>query len=335
VLWLLSLLLLLSCTVGFGQPPDDAYQVNQSIRALDPLGGQWFESACDAEPVWDGSPTRELASFVGYDAWRAHPDGAWGNYGIHTGINWGSALGQISELTGIGLQVGASIGIYNWAGTDYRFAHQDRATTQGFVTYGLFRRATLESSWNATVVHDWMINNNYSVFGEDSTLGQVRTQLGYILDEQHELGIWGAWRVMSDTREVGPFGPVTWRPINQLNAYWHHKWGYNGAHGWVWIGVPEQDRLTGGGSLGDWIAGAYAICPLGDRVSLYSMVNYMHQSASPGPDASRDDAWNIFTGLSFHFGGRARAATIRGNRWMPQLPVANNGLMLVDASQTF
>jgi hypothetical protein len=65
------------------------------------------------------------------------------------------------------------------------------------------------------------------------------------------------------------------------------------------------------------------------------MVNYMHPSASPGPAAAKEDAWNLSLGIAFYWHGLARSPTVRGNRWTPLLPVANNGLFLVDASDTY
>jgi hypothetical protein len=291
-------------------------------------------AACDGFAADGAGPGRQFSVFYGYDAWRGVPDGAWTNNGIHVGLNFGTRLGRISDWTGLGLQIGGSIGVYDWAGTDYRVNNQDLPTTQGMLTAGFFRRASAESPWSYGAAQDWMINHNYSVMGEDSTLYQWRGQLGYVVTDWTELGVWGACRGEGDTRDVGSFGPVTWQPIHQLNAFWHHKWGYQQADTWIWVGVPEDDRLTGGGSLGDWIAGAYGICPLSDRLAVYNMVSYMHQSATPGPDAAKEEAWNFYLGITFVPGG-CRSATVHGQRWAPLLPVANNGLFLVDASRTY
>ena len=53
---------------------------------------------------------------------------------------------------------------------------------------------------------------------------QWRGQLGYTTIACNELGVWGTWRGKGDTRLVPFFGPTTWRPISQLNVYWHRKW---------------------------------------------------------------------------------------------------------------
>lgn len=287
------------------------------------------------DPICDRRDPHVFHVFYGYDAWRGVPDGSWTNNGVHFGASVGSRLGEFSDATGIGLQFGGTIGVYDWAGTDYRLDNQNKPTTQGMLTYGLFRRADERTNWSAAIANDWMLNSNYSVFGEDSVLWQWRAQIGYIFDDANEWGVWGAWRGHGETQRVMYFGDVTWQPIQQLHLFWHHKWTPGGADTWIMIGIPEQDRLTGGGSLGDYIAGAYSLCPLNDRFMLYSMVNYMHQSARPGDPGAREEAWNFYIGVAFFPQPLARSRTVRGHKWSPLLPVANNGLFLVDASHNY
>jgi hypothetical protein len=108
-----------------------------------------------------------------------------------------------------------------------------------------------------------------------------------------------------------------------------------GADTWLWIGLPEEDRLTGDGSLGDYTVGALANVPLGERLGLYALVTYMHPSAAPGPAGSREEAWCFAVGPSFYPGRNAKSCTVADQCWMPLMPVANNGTFLADASQTF
>jgi hypothetical protein len=299
-------------------------------NAYDPGGGPDYLDA-----VCDGSPTHGVAIFVGYDTWRSISDGNWQNNGIHTGLNYGTRLGRFSDLTGIGFQIGGSVGAYNWSGTDYRLSHQDEAQPQGFITYGLFRRANENSNWNAAVVQDWMLNSNYGLFAANPTLSQWRGQVGYATNAFNEFGLWGAWRAMGDTRDVPGFGPVSWRSVNQISAFWHYKWGPGGADTSIWVGIPEHHRLTGDGSLGDYLVGLLANVPLSDRFLLYALITYMHPSAAPGPAGANEDAWNFSTGISFYPARNARTNTVAGQCWMPFLPVANNGYFVVDASQTY
>jgi hypothetical protein len=297
------------------------FQTDDSLRGLAPIS--------DPEPTWGYS------LFVDYDAFRGVSDGGWGNYGLHTGANLGTRLGRFSDWTGIGFQAGASVGVFDWAGTDYRIAKNNAAETQGFITYGLYRKPDENSRWNAAIVHDWMLNNNFGVFAASPLLSQLRMQLGYAMSASNELGIWGAVRTGTDSRIVPHFGSTTWRSVNQISAYWRHKWSYGGPDTTISVGLPEQTRLAGGGSLGDYLITLAANAPLSDAVSLYANVTYMHQSASLGAIGSNDEAWNFSIGIAVYPRRNARFTTIAGQRWMPQMPVANNGSFLVDTSQKF
>jgi hypothetical protein len=289
----------------------------------------------DLEPSCDECPKRMLIAQVGYDTWRGISDGDWQNNGIHTGLNFGTRLGRVSDLNGVGFQLGATVGAYNWAGTDYRLSHLDQAQPQGFVTYGLFRHATETSPWTGALVQDWMLNSNYGVFAQNPTLGQWRGSLGYVVNPWNELGIWGTWRAHGDTRFIPGVGQTSWRPVNQFNVFWHYKWGPGQPDTWIWVGRPENDRLGGAGSLGDYLVGLLANAPLGDRVGLYALVTYMHQSAAAGPIGATEDAWNFTVGLSFYPARNSRTTTVAGQCWMPLMPVANNGYFLVDTNRTF
>jgi hypothetical protein len=300
-----------------------------SAEAAQPSGPNC--STCNQGACCSDELRHGLIVFVDYDAFRGISDGGWENNGVNAGVNFGTRLGSFSDLTGIGFQIGGSTAVYDWVGTDYRWFRQDEAEVQGFVTYGLFRHATDDSPWSATVVQDWMINANYGVFASNPTLSQLRVQAGYAMSDATEVGIWGAWRLMDDSRDVPGIGTVRWRSIDQLSAYWHYQWNSYGPETWVWVGVPEFDRLGASGSLGDWLAAALTTAPLTDRLGLYALVTYMHPSTSAGGVGATEDAWNFTIGLAFYPAANARNRSVYGQRWMPQLPVANNGYFFVDS----
>jgi len=289
----------------------------------------------DLRPACEACPNWGLYASFGYDHFQGVQDDGWSNAGLTTGLNFGTRLGPISDWTGVGFQIGSSFGIFNWNGTDYHLTRNDQSTNQGFLTYGFFRKANDQSNWSASVVQDWMFTHNFGIFAENPTISQWRGQVGYAFGPWTEVGLWGTWRGQGDTRNVSGFGPTRWEAVQQLNIYSHYKWGQGGPDTWLWFGVPEHTRLSGGGSLGDYLAGALANCPLSDWISLYSLVTYMHPSASPGPLGSADAAWNFSIGLSFFPGHNSRTDTVAGQCWMPQLPVANNGYFLLDTSQTY
>jgi hypothetical protein len=304
-----------------GPPPE----VHGSDSSGDPCGGldNFRRALCDECPTWS------LQSFVSYDSWRGISDDSWQNNGINVGANFGTRLGPISDATGVGFQIGGSVGVYDWSGTEY---HSD-VETQGFITYGLFRRPITESGWTAGFVQDWMLNDHFGQFSEDPTLSQLRAQVGYATSASNEIGLWGAARVLGATRDVNGVGSTTWRPIVQLNLYWHHKWQVGGADTSIWIGIPEQDRLGGSGSLGEYLAGASATVPLNDRFALFTLVTYMHPSSGPSPNGAEEESWNFTVGVSFTPGRETRSGTVESRSWMPLMPLGNNGYFLVDTNQ--
>ncbi len=281
--------------------------------------------------------TRSFGSliFLDYDAFMGPPDAGWTNNGIRVGMNFGSRLGSITDRTGICTQVGASIGVYDWVGTDYRLEHKDRAETQGFVTYGFYRRPTDERRIVGGIVQDWSFNDTYSVFGQNPVMSQLRGQLGYAFSASNEFGLSGVVPVVSSKRTVRFFGETKWEPISRLSWYWHHKWNAYGPDTWISIGAPSRSRLNGEGSIGDYVVSAIGDCPLSDSVSLVSGVTYMHPSSAPGPAGAIDEMWNFSIGISIYPGRNARSRTIAGQQFMPLMPVADNGTFIVDASKTY
>ncbi len=302
--------------------------------ALSPCGDGSCEycHAGELPAACDDCPHYVLNGFVSYDSFKGVADNGWQNNGIVTGFNLGSRLGVLSDLTGIGFQIGASVGVFDFSGADNRLLNQDSAQTQGFFTFGLFRRALEGSRWTGAIVEDTMYNNNFGVFSQSPMLIQMRGQIGYCTSAWNEFGIWGTMRGFGQTLFVPDIGPVRWQPVQQLNVYWHHKWIAGGPDTWFWVGRPEQSRLTRDGSLGDYLLGASATAPLSDRISLFVLATYMHPSAAPGPAAAIDEAWNFSIGLAFYPKPNARSTTVAGRCWAPLLPVANNGYFLTDTS---
>jgi hypothetical protein len=280
--------------------------------------------------------------FSGIDSWRGIGDRGLGssnltnNNGGSSGFNYGTRLGGFSDMTGIGLQVGGSYGLYDWDG---RPANAGTLTTtqvqqQVFFTTGLFKKANDESNWSYGVVHDWMFNQAWGAAAINPTLGQWRGQVAYATSAVNEFGVWATLRDKGDTNLDSNHVPIYTRSINQANLFWHHKWEM-GADSWFWVGVPQDSRLDHslGGSLGDFLVGGSVIAPLNDYLSLYGNMQYMHPSARPGSVADGESSWYVAFGLQYYIGGTARTSTVGGNCWLPLLPVANNGNFLVDAAR--
>ena len=264
------------------------------------------------DPISDDLGPMGILAFIDYDAFRGVPDQSWENNGIRVGFNFATQLGQLSEATGVGFQAGSSIGVYDWGGTDYRLQNQNQAQTQGFFTYGLYRKPNENSRITGGLVQDISVNANYGIFAQSPVLSQLRGQIGYATSASNEFGIWGTAHLLSSTHDVPGQGAVTWRTINQLSGYWHHKWSAGGADTWVSAGLPSYDRLAGGGSVGDYLVTATAACPLSDFVAIYSSVTYMHQSAGIGPKGADDEAWNFTVGITIYPMRNARSSTVAG-----------------------
>jgi hypothetical protein len=307
--------------------PQSAVETDVAPMRADPNpdgdhGRGAFERAFRSEPLWG------LQTFVSYDTWKGISDGGWQNNGINVGANFGMCLGEWGRQTGVGFQIGGSEMVADWSGTDYG----SMVETQGFITYGLFRRPTETTGWTAGLVQDWMLNDHFGEYAQDPTMSQLRAQLGYAWSATNEIGLWGAVRVLGGTRDVPGVGTTTWRPIDQLNLYWHHKWSF-GADTTIWVGIPEQDQLGGSGSLGEYIAGASANVPLNHRWSLFTLITYMHPSSRPSIDGSEEESWNFTIGVSLTWGRETCSETVAGQAWMPLMPLANNGYFFVDTNR--
>lgn len=275
-------------------------------------------------------PSFGLVGVFGFDAFKGVSDGFWpSNFGVVAGFNSGMLVpGSLGER-GLAFQFGLTYGLYDWDGRPiFRAADSQQQT---FVTAGLFRKADGDGRISFGMVYDWMFNSAWGEYAVNPTLGQWRGQVEYAFSDMNGLGIYGSVRDRFATTVVPGIGNVTNRPITQVNFFWHHKFEST-AESWLWVGIPEQDRLNGQGSLGDWIIGASMQAPISNRLALYGNVQYMHPSAIAAPNsaASGESTWNVGAGIAWYFGGYARTSKLNGARWLPYMPVANNSTFLVD-----
>ncbi|MCC6125204.1 MAG: hypothetical protein IT426_09600 [Pirellulales bacterium] len=283
----------------------------------------------------DPCPRVGFYAVAGIESWRGVSDGITNNNGAFAGLNLGAPLRWISEW-GFGWQLGGTFGVYDWMGraTNGSF-NASQAQDQEFITTGVFRRANENSPWSGGMVYDWMVNKNFGTLAQEPFLGQCRAQLGYALSGRNEIGVWGTWRDRSSTRDYfTPELPITYRPIGQINAFWHHKMSEYGADTWFWMGLPSQNRLNDafGGVLHDITLGASAQVPMSDRLALSADFQYAKAAARQGVVGSLEDAFDVRIALVFYPGRCARSRTVAGRAWMPLMPMANNGNFLVDRS---
>jgi hypothetical protein len=277
------------------------------------------------------SPNQSLVIFHGYSGWRGISEGSGGNNnGFLYGLNFGSRLGEFSELTGIGAQFGASYGLYDLNGRSSGFEN-DQIQQQTFVTTGLFRRPGEWTNLSGGVVFDAMFNDNFGQFAVSPFLGQVRGQIALALNDRHEIGFWTALRVVDSSKDGGA---LQYRGVDQFNFFWHHKFTF-GADGVSWIGFPDPTKLGGSGSLGNYIFGGTLNIPLSPWFGAYTDLQYMPSSATIGATAANSESFYIGLGLMFYPGRNALNTNVAGQCWTPYIPVANNGTFMVDTNRTF
>ncbi len=264
-------------------PPSSALGVQGTAAVSGPFSGSEFaaQQASHAEPICtqcdDGScdvcqavsgdgPRLGFTAFSGTDAFRGPPEGPYtGNFGVVNGLN---AAAPIVDKWGLGWQLGASYGVYDFAGRPTPATRQNGAQQQIFVTTGFFRRASEGQRLSFGLVHDWMVNNNYGQYALSPTLSQWRGQLEWSLSGRNSLGVWGA---VHDRTYIGdrPDNHNQFRGISQINLFWHHKYQM-GADGWLYVGVPASKRLAGSGLVGAAIIGGAVQVPLTERLGLYA-----------------------------------------------------------------
>ncbi|HVC96492.1 MAG TPA: DUF6666 family protein [Pirellulales bacterium] len=301
------------------------------------VGTQSFCAQCDdgscdvcrgtCTDCGDG-PRLGFTAFSATDTFRGPPEGSFqSNFGTVNGLN---AAIPLVERWGLGWQLGASYGLYDFSGRSSSAPQLSGAQQQFFVTTGFFRRAQVGQRASFGLVHDWMINDNYGQYGLSPTLSQWRGQFEWAFSGSNSLGVWGT---VHDNTYIGdrPDNHNQFRAINQINAFWHHKFEL-GADTWLYAGLPDAKRLVGSGLAGSVILGMSAQVPLNDQLSLYTNAMYMAANAHPGPNGSTQDAYNVSVGLAWYPGRNARTKTVNGARWLPYMPLGNNGNFLVDAS---
>ena len=332
-------------------------------RAGRSLPGMRFHATAATANNWSPPCADKCPRFgsyitLGVDSWRGVTNGTSpNNNGVVTSANGAIPLPWFSEY-GFGAQFGGSYGVYNVDGKAISSAAVPTAATQQvFLTTGIFRRADCDVPIAVGFVHDWMLSTNLGTFGNSPTLGQWRSQVGYAITAWDEVGIWGSWRERGDSKFVpivnaGQPGVQTYSAIDQLDLFWHHKFGQWGGDGTIYFGLPDQHRLNqvptnyspagSGGSLGSFIVGTNWLVPISDRLSMYANGMYMkpsaHAGSSLGPGgtafASAQDFWNISFGFVFYPDHAARSSTVAGRKWMPYLPVANNSSFMIDPNVT-
>jgi hypothetical protein len=338
----------------YGQPQYQTGVVSSTITdqplvaqpAVEPIPLNIFEPstyfASDSSLLmpWDFGPaacndcrTHGVTFFHNYSSWRGISEGTGSNNnGFSYGFNYGTRLGAFSELTGIGAQIGGSYGLYDLNGRASGFRDKE-IQQQSFLTVGFFRPADKTTNFSFGVVWDGMFNTNFGQYAVSPFLSQMRAQIAYALNEQHEIGFWAAMRTNTASAAAGGQA-LEYRAINQYTLFYHHRFLY-GGDGVTWIGIPEHAKLGGTGSLGQYTFGGTLTAPLSPRFGAYTSMQYMAPSSRTGAAASIEEAFFITLGVTFYPYANSRFKNVAGDCWMPYMPVATDGTFLVDTNHTF
>ncbi|CDR35255.1 DUF6666 family protein [Criblamydia sequanensis] len=264
---------------------------------------------------------------IAYDDFRGLSEGSWnGNTGGLIEVNFGTAI-----FDGIGLQLGGSYGVYDWAGRG-PLGLSDSASIQeqGFISGGFFYKNPCHCPIQAGAIVDWMFNRNFGVFGLNPSFGQVRLQAGYLFPSGDEFGLWGSAYIRTDQKSAFLI-PVFFRAVSQINLFWKHYFETS-AEVMIWGGVPlKKSLLFSDSKAGKYIVGACFRAPLSSCLSVEGHGAYMgphHNSASP---RFQSYAANICIGINYFFGCKSNACP---DLWQaaPYMPIANNSNFIVDTS---
>lgn len=276
---------------------------------------------------WLNGPIYAEAT-IAYDDFRGMSEGTWtGNSGALVGTNLGIPLLDIFAL-----QAGGSYGVYDWTGRGLTFLGiPNSVQQQGFMTVGLFHEKLCRYyGFQSSLVLDWMFNKNFGVFALNPSCGQLRLQIGYLLNTCNELGVWGTLNVNTDHETFFEI-PIAFRAISQVNLFWRHF--FEGcAEATFWAGLPYKKSLMFPGERpGKYILGASVRVPLTSCLDLDAHAVYMSPRGNLASPRFANDAVNICLGFTYIFGGCADCdgdfQTAR-----PYLSIANNSNFLMETN---
>jgi len=288
--------------------------------------GDCNDCDCPWMAVWSSGP-RSLAIFAGVNGYKGPRDrGGNGNFGFTEGLNFGAPLG---DPWGCGYQLGFAALQDNLSGYQQSVPIDDTNQSailtadrhQYFFTVGVFNRAEC-CGWQWGVVFDLLHDTYY----ETSDLKQIRTETGYLFNENFEVGYSGAYGIGGDrvqntlaimnsnkTALVNAF----LNPTDQFVVYFR-RYFQNGGNGRIWAG------MTG---YGDGLFGADAWVPLGGSWAIQNSFNYLIPKQGRGDDGQINESWSLAINLVWYPGRSTKC--LGTSCYRPLLNVADNSLFMV------
>jgi hypothetical protein len=256
---------------------------------------------------------QNLSVFGGFHAFKGPVDrGQNGNFGLHEGINWGSALWYARRL---GYQVGGQILHSDLSGNN-NFFRTSASRTQYFITVGMFQRAIAGDPWQWGVAFDGL-NDEYFV---NQRMSKVRAEISFVGSQGEELGFWtsvGTDSATANYENNGQLITTTWESVD-LFAFFYRKTFSNFGQGRVWGGFTDtSDGLFGGD---------YRV-PLGNYLAISGNANYLIPSQGGANGGVNQESWNLSMNLVWHIGGGATASSC--SPWRPLFDVADNSIFMM------
>lgn len=273
-----------------------------------------------------------LSLSAGVENFRGIPEYDGGNnYGVCVGFNIAGPVPYFCKYE-LGFQLGGSYAALDFAGRGWNSRHRTSIQSQEFLSMGLFLRPNPKMPLSAGIVYDWMFNQNYSVFGKNPTLQQLRGQFAYFVTNCDEVGVWGTYDIKktSKTQNFSAFDfEIIYRPIAQASFFWRRLYG-NGVESNIWVGSPIRNRLHRRGSNrpGKLIVGLELDVPFLEDWILIGKASYMQPGTKRGVSGEREYASNIVINLVYFFGGNPN--TTESQAWIPYMPTADNSNFLAD-----
>ncbi len=264
--------------------------------------------------LWD-----DLSIFGGLDGSKEPEDlGVNAHFGMRGAVSWGVPL---VESWGLGAELGGAANYSNNAVRVLQGLDGVHDDFQAFATAGFFQRSSIGLNWG--FVYDVRFDDYYA----NVTFTQWRGQVGYALNPNNELGLWGALRDRGEpVQTLGQTFEL--RPITQGDLYWRHVWE-NDIVTRFWVGMAESHGrfllvAPGESPVHHPVTfGAELYVPLTDRLAIFGEANFITPNDTGTVDAT--------LGFAFYPGAGARRTA--HSRFAPLLPTANNATFPVDLRQ--
>lgn len=317
---LVAVALLMSPLVGHADPPEPPRETGASADSAKPVRVDNELASVYAPMERLGSihiagaplaPWLENFSVLGgIDGAKGPEDlGVSANFGFRTAVQ---TSGPLVADWGLGLQLGTGVDYHRNATRFVRLLMGARDRNQWFNTIGIFQRT--DSGFNWGIAYDFLVEHSYT----NVELGQWRAQIGYQLNENNEIGVWGTLRDFGDSARIGALN-LSYQPINQYAIYFRHIWP-TGVMTRGWAGLAEEHgRFVLGGPAfpqthHPFVFGADVYIPLSDSWAIFGEANFM----------TPNDSGTVTAMLGLVWYPSGTAAKALRNQFAPLLPLANN-----------